>query len=231
MKVSIIQSSYIPWKGYFDIIHDVDLFVFYDDIQYSKNSWRNRNKIKTVNGLKWLTIPVGGNENRLISEVTINDNKWANQHYQTIKMSYSKAPYFKKYKDFLEYVYFEKKWTYLYQLNRYIIEHISNDFLGIKTKFADSRDFPTIGVKHEKLLNLVKACCADTYLSGPSAKDYIISKDYTDNGINLEWKDYSGYPEYKQIFEPFEHFVSILDLLFNTGDDSPYYIWGWREDI
>lgn len=229
-KVAVLQSNYIPWKGYFDIINDVDEFIFYDEVQFTKNDWRNRNKILTPQGEIWLTIPVGTNEHRLIIEVQMKDSSWQKKHFATLKMAYHKAPHWKRYGEFLSFVYLEKTWTYLYELNRFLIEHISRDFLGITTKFSDSRDYPTHGVKHEKLLSLVKAAQADLYLSGAAAKDYIIEKDYKDSGIELVWKDYSGYPEYSQCEGLFlTHYVSILDLLFNVGDDAPYYIWGWRE--
>ncbi len=231
-KVAVLQSNYIPWKGYFDIIHDVDLFIFHDDLQYTKGDWRNRNKIISSNGLMWLTIPVGTSEKRLIDEVLIQDGKWQKKHWSNITAYYSRAPYFKMYKEFFEYVYLEKKWDYLHEVNRFMIIEISRNFLGTKTQFADSREFHSVGVKHEKLLSLVKATGAGVYLSGPAAKDYIVAEDYEEAGIELVWKNYSGYPEYKQLHgEVFEHGVSIVDLLFNTGSDAPYYIWGWRADL
>lgn len=230
MKVAVLQSNYIPWKGYFDIIHDVDLFVFYDEVQYTKNDWRNRNKISTSRGAQWLTIPCGYNINQKICETKIkNELNWQEKHYNMIRENYIKAPHFNKYKTFLEYVYLDMKWEYLSQLNRFMIEYISKDFLGIATKFADSREFYSTGIKHDKLLSLVKSTGADYYISGPAAKGYIISEDYKEAGITIEWKDYSGYPEYAQLNTPFEHGVSILDLLLNVGEEAPYYIWGWRK--
>lgn len=229
-KIAVLQSNYIPWKGYFDIIHDVDEFIFHDDLQYTKNDWRNRNKILTNQGEFWLTIPVGTNEHRLILEVQMKDSSWQKKHFETLKMAYHKTPHFHKYEEFFQYVYLEKQWEYLYELNRFLIEHIAQDFLGITTKFSDSRDYPTHGAKHEKLLSLVKAAQADVYISGPAAKDYIIAEDYSNAGIQLVWKDYAGYPEYPQRSEKFNHFVSILDLLFNVGEDAPYYIYKWRTD-
>ncbi|MCI8574360.1 MAG: WbqC family protein [Oscillibacter sp.] len=230
MKVAVLQSNYIPWKGYFDIIHDVDLFVFYDEVQYTKNDWRNRNRIETETGLKWLTIPCGYDIKRKIYEVKIkNEIPWQMEHYKSIVSSYQKAPFFNKYKDFLAYVYLDCRWEYLYKLNRYVIETISNEFLGINTLFKDSREFASQGIKDEKLISLLKSIKCDTYISGPAAKDYMDVQRYNGCGIDVIWKDYSGYPAYSQRFEPFNHQVSILDLLFNTGDDAPYYIWGWRE--
>ena len=228
-KVAVLQSNYIPWKGYFDIIHDVDEFIFHDDLQYTKNDWRNRNKIFTPQGEFWLTIPVGINEHRLIIDVKMNNSDWQRKHFLTLEMAYHKAPFYRRYEEFLKSVYLEKKWEYLYELNRFLIENISREFLGITTKFSDSRDYPTHGTKHEKLLSLVKAANANYYLSGPAAQNYIVAKDYVRENIQLVWKDYSGYPEYQQQGGKFlTHNVSILDLLFNVGDDAPYYIWGWR---
>lgn len=228
-KVAVLQSNYIPWKGYFDIINDVDLFIFYDDVQYTTRDWRNRNKIKTSQNVKWLTLPVGSNTSRFIYEVELVGTKWKKQHYSLLQHSYARTPFFHKYKEFLEYVYFEKEWKYLYELNRYLIIEISQKFLNIKTEFFDSRDFSTYGTKHEKLLSLVKAANASHYISGPAARDYIVEKDYEDAGIKIIWKDYNGYPEYSQLYPPFEHNVSVLDLLFNVGEDAYYYIWGWRD--
>ena len=157
MIAAVLQPNYIPWKGYFDIIHDVDLFVFYNDVQYTIRDWRNRNMIKTANGLKWLSVPAGSNRNRLIYEVEIHDSAWQKKHYEALKQSYSKAPYFKLYQDFLEDVYLNRSWKYLYELDIYMVEFIAKNFLGIKTEFADSRDFPSQGVKNEKLLTLTSA--------------------------------------------------------------------------
>ncbi|MBR2733040.1 MAG: WbqC family protein [Selenomonadaceae bacterium] len=229
-KLAAIQSNYIPWKGYFDIIHDVDEFIFYDDVQFTYHDWRNRNKILTPQGEVWLSVPVGAKRSRSIIDVRISDSAWQRKHFKTLEMAYHKAPFWKRYEEFLWSVYLERQWTYLYELNRFLIEHISRDFLGITTKFSDSRDYPTHGVKHEKVLSLVKSVKADLYLVGPAAKDYIIAEDYARAGIELVWKDYSNYPEYPQRGKNFTHYVSILDLLFNVGDAAPWYIWGWRND-
>jgi hypothetical protein len=233
-KVAVLQSNYLPWKGYFDIIHDVDLFIFYDEVQYTHRDWRNRNKIYTETGPSWLTVPCGTDRQRRICEVVIKGAQIKSQgfqryHWRQIRDNYKKAPYFSLYKDFFEHVYLEKEWEYLYELNRYLIVEISRRFLNIKTAFADSRDFGKTGKKHEQMLSLLKSAGAGLYVSGPAAKDYIVAEDYRAAGIELVWKDYSGYPEYPQPHAPFAHNVSIIDLLFNTGSDAPYYIWGWRD--
>ncbi|MBQ6342909.1 MAG: WbqC family protein [Anaerolineaceae bacterium] len=224
-KIAVLQSNYIPWKGYFDIIHDVDEFIFYDEVQFTKNDWRNRNRILTNTGLQWLTIPTTGSITQTIDEVSTAGSQWQRKHYNTLLTYYSKAPFFSKYRAFLEDFYFEHEWTNLSQLNRYLIVHISQDFLGIKTKFSDSRNYYSAGSGHEKLLSLLKSAGAEYYVSGPAAKSYIQAEDYEKAGIELHWKDYSKYPEYPQLHKPFSHNVTILDLLFNTGDDAPNYIW------
>ena len=229
MKVAVLQSNYIPWKGYFDIIHDVDLFIFHDDLQYTKNDWRNRNRIVTEGGVKWLTVPVGTDEHRQSLDVRMADASWQKKHYDMLAAAYRKAPFIERCKPLLQSVYLERQWTYLYELDRYLIETISRDFLGITTRFADSRDFHFTGVKHEKLLTMLMDAGATTYVSGPAAKDYIRAADYEKAGIQLIWKDYSGYPPYPQQFGQYESAVSILDLLMNTGEEAPRYIWGWRE--
>ena len=228
-RVGVIQSNYIPWKGYFDIIHDVDLFIFYDDVQYTKNSWRNRNKIKTAQGLCWLTIPVGPREDRLICDVQIVDEDWAKTHWATLKQTYSKTPYFKRYQEFFEHVYLDSKWTNLSDLNQFLIKTISREFLGIETTFMDSREVQAKGEKLERLIDLLTKIGATSYVSGPTARDYIDDKRFAEAGIELTYKDYSDYPSYSQLFPPFEHAVSILDLLFNCGSDAQHYIWGWRQ--
>jgi hypothetical protein len=228
-KVAIIQSNYIPWKGYFDIIHDVGLFILDDNLQYTKHDWRNRNKIKAPQGVHWLTIPVGSNSHKLICEVEIKDTYWANKHWRQIEHCYAKAPYFKRFESFLKYVYLEAKWDNLSALNHFLIKTIATDFLGIETEFKDSREYHTIGAKLDGLMDLLQKAEADVYVSGPAARNYIDEQRFVDSGIELVYKDYSGYPEYPQLFPPFEHQVSILDVLFNCGPDAPFFIWGWRE--
>lgn len=227
--VVVLQSNYIPWKGYFDLIHDADLFIFHDDLQYTKNDWRNRNKIKTSKGAEWITIPVGTDEHRLICEVAIKDAAWQVKHWNLFKHHYGKCPYFTRYQPFFEHVYRGQHWTNLSDMNQYLIRAISNDLLHLNKEFHDSREYKLSGQKLERLLELVTKAGAKRYVSGPAAKDYIEPSRFAEAGIELAWKDYSGYPEYPQRYPPFEHGVSILDLLFNVGPDAPWYIWGWRE--
>ncbi len=231
MKVAVDQPDYLPWKGYFDLIHDVDLFVFYNDVQYTSRDWRSRNKIITRDGVKWLTVPVGARRSRLICDVRIEDRDWQKKHLETIRFGYARAPYYRKYIPFFEDVYLGRTWENLSDLDRYLTEQISREFLGIKTRFADSRDYPKTGAKHAKLLSLLDSLGnVDVYESGPAAKNYILPEDYKARGIGLAWKNYDGYPAYPQQSEFFIHQVSVIDVLFNTGEDASYYIWGWRKD-
>lgn len=230
-SVAIIQSNYIPWKGYFDIINDSDIFIFLDDVQYTTRDWRNRNKIKTDNGLKWLTIPVGNNTNRLINEVTIGNQEWKKDHWETIKFFYQKAKFFNMYKDIFEEIYLDKEWDSLSIFNQSVIKIISSEILGIKhTKFIDSSFLESKGKKDEKLIDLIKSVNGGLYISGPAAESYINNDLFQKSNIKLVYKDYSNYPVYDQFHPPFEHGVTILDLIFHTGPDAPYYIWGWREE-
>ena len=226
---AILQSNYIPWKGYFDLIHDVDEFIFYDEVQYTVRDWRNRNLIKNREGLKWLTIPVGSDYHRKIKEVELPNNLWQNKHLDLLTYCYSKTPFFNKYRDLLDYIYTENKWTNLSELNQTVIKMISKEILGIKTEFSNSEKYPSEKRRSEKLIEILLAAGANTYISGPAAKRYIDEDLFRNNNIELIWKDYDGYPEYPQLYAPFEHNVTILDLLFYTGNDAAWYIWGWRQ--
>jgi hypothetical protein len=226
--VAILQSNYIPWKGYFDIIHDVDEFCFHDDLQYTKGDWRNRNLIKTPKGTEWLSIPVGTNEHRLICDVAISDSSWQARHWRVLQRYYAEAPHFPRYRAVFEDFYVGRKWDNLSVMNQHLIREISKDLLGITTRFTDSRDYKPEGAKLDRLLDLLKKTGATTYVSGPSARAYIQPVQFESAGIKLVWKDYSGYPIYPQFHGEFTHGVTILDLLFHVGPEAPQYIWGWR---
>lgn len=229
-RVAILQSNYIPWKGYFDIINDVDLFIFYDDVQFTKQDWRTRNSIKTPMGVKWLTIPVGSNIDRLICDVAIEDARWQRSHWDSLRQQYGKCPHFKTYEGFFADIYLGKQWTSLSDLNQYVIRQISSQILNVGTPFRDSREFQLSGSKQDRIIDLVVKSEASHYVSGPAAKDYIEPARFDELNVELIWKDYSGYPEYAQLHPPFEHHVSILDLLFHVGPEAGEYIWGWRNE-
>lgn len=224
MTVGVIQSNYIPWRGYFDIIGSVDLFIFHDDLQYTKGDWRNRNRIKTENGARWLTIPCGTDEKRLIHEVTLRDSAWQKQHWNLIRNSYSKAQFFDLYKELFQGVYLGKRWTNLSDLNQHLIKVVSKDILGLQAEFEDSRAFGLVKRKGERVIELLKKVGANAYLSGPAAKDYLDEKAFVDSRISLQWMDYSGYKEYRQLYPPFDNNVSIIDLIFNEGPRATQFL-------
>jgi hypothetical protein len=214
----------VPWKGYFDLIREVDLFVFYDDVQYTKNDWRNRNHIKTPQGVQWLTIPVGTNLNRMVCEVALPDPRWQRLHWKTLAQCYASAPYWAGVSGFLQSVYLERTWTNLSDLNQFLIKAIARDYLGIQTDFGDSRQYAIAGKRQDRLLELLKELKATEYLSGPAAQAYLDESAFRSRGIRLIYKSYDGYPEYPQLYPPFDHHVSIVDLLVMTGPDAPRFI-------
>ena len=223
-KVAILQSNYIPWKGYFDIINMVDLFIFHDDLQYTSGDWRNRNKIKTPQGTEWLTVPCGKSEKRYICDVELKDHTWQKKHWNKIVQHYKKSRYFEEYEPFFKKLYLETTWDNLSVMNQTIIRSISKDILGISTIFDDSRNYNLQHKKAQRVIELLKKSNATLYLSGPAAKDYLDEQLFVQENIELVWMDYSGYPEYVQPFPPFRHDVTILDLIFNTGDKAKTYM-------
>ena len=229
--VVILQSNYIPWKGYFDLMHDADEFILFDDRQYTRRDWRNRNQVKAENGPQWLTIPVEvkGKFVQRIDETVIVDRRWASSHWKMLVQLYRRAPHFKTYADQIEALYpsaADKQM--LSTVNRLFLEGIGN-VLGLTTRLRWSSDFPGADGKTERLVALCRAMGAGRYISGPAARDYIEPESFEQAGIELSFKNYDGYPEYPQQYPPFTHGVTVLDLLFNVGPDAPWYIWGWRE--
>jgi len=224
-KIGILQSNYIPWKGYFDLIAAVDEFVIYDEMQFTKRDWRNRNKIKTPNDLQWLTIPVltKGNFKQKISETKIDGMNWAETHWSSLEKNYSRSYFFNEISSWLKPLYLERIYSYISEVNRVFIEAICC-FLQIKTKISCSSNFNLIGEKSERLANICSQAGASEYISGPAAKDYLESKKFTDQNINVNWFHYSDYNEYPQLWGGFRHEVSILDLLFNCGKETPMYM-------
>ena len=222
-KVAIIQSNYIPWKGYFDMIAYVNELILYDDMQFTKNDWRNRNKIKTPQGAKWISIPVGQNISRRIRDVLLTDILWQKKHWQTLESNYRRAPYFLDIAEWLGPVYVDQAHSTLSAVNRQLIEKICA-YLGIRTKISNSWDYVLAEGKTERLVDLCQQAGATEYVSGPAASGYLDEKAFTENKIKLTWFDYSGYPEYPQLWGDYIHGVSILDLLFNCGKEAPLYM-------
>ena len=221
-KIAILQSNYIPWKGYFDMIGCVDEFILYDDVQYTRSDWRNRNKIKTKNGLLWLTIPIGRHYKK-INETTVSDRNWGKKHWSAILHNYSKTPFFKDYKDIFEDFYLSGNKQFLSQINYQLIKIITG-ILDIDTKISFSTDYKLTEGKTERLVNLVQQAGGNEYISGPSAQNYIIDDFFKQANIKLTYMVYNNYPEYPQLFPPFEHYVSVIDLIFNAGPEARNYL-------
>jgi hypothetical protein len=227
MIVSIIQSNYLPWKGYFDILAKSDIFVFHDDLQYTKNDWRNRNQILTINGPEWLTIPCGTNEKRLISDVSLSDHSWQLKHWNRIESTYKKSPFFYLFKEYFESFYLDNKWINLSELNKKLIIDISKNFLGLKTEFKDSSDFNLELSKGDRVLELLKKVGAKEYISGPAAMNYLDPQKFEQENIGLTWMDFSNYPSYPQFNQATPttiHKISVIDLLFNTGKEASQFM-------
>ena len=225
--VAIVQSNYIPWKGYFDLIHMADEFILYDDAQFTKRDWRNRNKLKTPQGVRWLSIPVKarGRFHQRISETEIANPHWTQDHLKTWQHNYARAPHYAAYKDWLAELYQGCTETHLSRVNYRFLRAICDE-LSITTPLTWSSDYGVDETldKTEKLVALCQKAGADVYLSGPAARVYLREEAFRRVGIAVQYMDYSGYPEYPQLYPPFEHGVSVLDLILNTGPEAPRYM-------
>lgn len=226
MRCAVVQPSYIPWRGYFDLIGRSDVFVFYDDVQFDKHGWRNRNRIKTANGPTWLTIPVRkkGNVERglRIDETEIaSETRWHDKHLSTLRQSYSKAPHFERYMPLLERHLTEPP-ELLADLTIPLTIELARE-LGYDTEFRRSSELTLAGDRVERLLGAITAVGADQYISGPSASTYIDEDDFESAGVGLQFIAYD-YAEYPQLHPPYEPQVSIVDLLFMCGPDAREWI-------
>ena len=217
-RIAIVQSSYIPWKGYFDLIGSVDEFVLCDDVQFTRRDWRNRNRIKTLDGSKWLTIPVAvkGKYAQAIKDTRISDASWRENHWKKLYHAYSRAPCFSHYAARIEEIYRDASDEALSLINHRFLTVIC-EILGIDTKITWSMDYEARSGKSERLADICEQAGASEYLSGPSARVYLDESLFEEAGIDVLWMDYDGYPEYDQLYPPFEHHVTVLDLLFHTG--------------
>lgn len=223
--VAIVQSNYVPWKGYFDLIGLVDEFVIYDTMQYTKRDWRNRNVIKAAGGPMWLTIPVEtkGRFRQRIDETVVSDPSWAERHWKTLQSSYARAPCFNSVHPEIEALYRAPQPDHLSDINRRFIEALCR-MLGITTRITSSADYNCSGQRSERLLNICTAAGATSYLSGPSARAYLDVDLFAKAGVGVEFMDYAGYDEYPQPHPPFKHEVSVLDLIFCTGANARRYL-------
>ena len=223
-RIAILQSNYIPWKGYFDLISGVDEFVIYDTVQYTKNDWRNRNKVKTNKGVEWMSIPCYHRLHQRINETKVSERHWNEKHWKTLVHNYGTTKGFQLYKPLFEELYKGELSSYLSEINLMFIKAI-NGILGIHTKIRRSEEFNiSADEKTEKLICICKQSGADVYLSGPRAKPYLNVALMNEEGIYVEWMYYSEYKEYNQLFPPFQHGVTVLDLIFNEGENAVKYL-------
>jgi hypothetical protein len=223
MKVGVIQSNYLPWRGYFDLIDEVELFVFYDDVQYTKNDWRNRNRIKTAAGVQWLTVPViHAQSAQQINETRLDDAKpWRRKHLGSIEQAYRMAPFFKTYYPAFASL-LSQSYGNIAELNHALTRWLMTQF-DIATPVKHSRDFQLAGVRGDRLLDLLKQVGTTHYLSGPSARAYLDVPEFGRHGIQVEYKTYD-YAPYPQLWGGSAGDVSALDLLFNTGPEARQHL-------
>jgi len=225
-RIAILQSNYVPWKGYFDLIDHVDEFVVMDDVQYTRRDWRNRNRIKTPHGTRWLTIPImsKGRFEQRINQVEIADPSWARSHWKAIESAYGRQPGFDVTAETLAPLYKRLSDHALLSDSNYLLLRAVCDLLSIKTPLTSAAEYPHRASRNGRLLDICLAAGASEYVSGPAAKSYLDIDRFTDAGVAVSWFDYSGYREYPQPHGPFEHAVSIVDLLCCTGRDSRSYV-------
>lgn len=224
MKTAILQSAYIPWRGYFDLIASVDTFVFYDDVQFSHGDWRNRNRIRTANGTKWLTIPVPKKHRiqKQIREVEVSEPNWGADHWARIWETYRRAPNSEEISTLLKPLY-DAAGTNLTQINASFVRAICG-YLGIETPIVWSWDYATGSGKTQRLVEICQATNSDVYVSGPAAKAYLDESAFAAAGISVEWFSYDRLEPYPQIHGGFEGAVSVIDLLFNCGAASRRFL-------
>jgi hypothetical protein len=224
-RVAIVQSNYVPWRGYFDLIASVDEFVLLDDVQYTRRDWRNRNRVKTASGTRWLTIPVraSGRYTQTIAETQVADEGWARRHWSLVRQSYREARAYQEAAPFVEQLFATAPGPSLSDVNRHFLAAIC-ERLEIATPLTRSHDYDPHGAGTARLLDICLKTSATTYVSGPIAKNYLDESGFAAEGIEVEWFEYGPYPEYEQVHPPFEPRVSILDTLLCTGDAAVEYV-------
>lgn len=220
MKLAILQPSYLPWLGYFDQMRRVDAFVYYDDVQYDRDGWRNRNRIRTRQGWQWLTVPVrlGGRFGSLISDVEIdNRNNWARKHIMSLQQAYARAPFVTEYLPRLEAI-LSRPWEKLVELNLALTEELSA-MLGFRPVTRRSSELAARGEASERLLAICRELSADHYLTGDAARSYLDESLFARAGIRVEYQSYR-HPVYPQVHGEFVSHLSVVDLIFNCGPES-----------
>jgi hypothetical protein len=218
VRVAIVQSNYVPWRGYFDLIGSVDAFVLLDDVQYTKRDWRNRNRIKTAQGVRWLSVPVqvSGRYTQTIHDTMVADPGWARSHWETIRQSYARAAGGEEALAFVQELYETVPGPRLSDVNRHFLTRIA-ERLGISTTLSLSLDYDPQGTKTERLLDICVKAGATEYVSGPAARAYLDESAFAARDIAVSWFEYGPYPAYDQVHPPFDPHVSIIDVLLCAG--------------
>jgi hypothetical protein len=224
-RLAIVQSSYIPWKGYFDLIRSVDEFILLDEVQFTRRDWRSRNRVKTQHGIKWLSLPVStkGKYHQRIDQTFVSDPSWGDRHWSTLRASYGRTPGFREYQTMLEPLFRAPASLQLSAINRSLIEAVCA-ILRIDTRISWSSDYAARPGRTERLIDLCLQAGASEYLSGPAARVYLDADALASAGVQVRFVDYAGYPEYDQPYPPFEHHVSVLDLIFCAGPRAVEYM-------
>ena len=218
MIVSMHQPNFLPWLGFFDKVASADVFILLDNVQFEKNEWQNRNRIKGPGGAQWLTVPVRHKFPQTIAETEINnDMNWSRKHWNAIVSNYSKAPFFEVYRDRFEEVY-QSNWERLIDLNARMLETVMGA-LDLERKILYASDFEVGTVSSQRLADLCAAVGGDVYLAGAGGHDYLDTQPFEYADIQVTFQDYP-HPVYPQLFGEFVSHISILDLLFNCGDAS-----------
>jgi len=219
MIISVHQPQYLPWLGYFDKIDKADAFVLLDNVQFKKNEWQNRNKIKTAQGWMWLTVPVLYKFPQLINEVGVNNtDRWQHKQRQALVSNYRKSPFWQMLEGFFEET-FTRQWTLISELNIHVVKKIIG-LLGIETPVHVASDMGTFPEDpDERLIALTKHLGGDTYLAGNGGRDYMDMAKYEKSGIQVIFQEYH-HPTYGQLYGQFEPYMSAIDLLYNHGEKS-----------
>lgn len=226
LTVAIVQSNYIPWKGYFDLMRSADVFVLYDSVQYTKRDWRNRNRIKTPQGVQWLSIPAQVKSRYLqrIRDVEIAEPHWHERHWASLHTNYRAAAHYDAMAPQIADLYDRcAGMTHLSKVNALLLRGLA-DMLGVRTPFVDSGSLGSRPGRTDNLVHLCRELGATTYLSGPAAQDYMDERLFEEVGIAVRYFDYAGYKTYPQLHGPFDHHVSAVDLLMNTGHQAAQYL-------
>ena len=217
--VAVHQPQYLPWIGYFDKMRRADVFCYLNDVQYKKNEWQNRNRIKTAQDWQWLTVPVRYRFPEKINEVQINNTtNWSKKHLQALITNYSRAPYFKAYISIFEDI-FSKEWEFISELNIHLIERLRNALQLQEKTTVISSEFTLREEPTDRLIDICKALGADTYLAGQGGAGYMDVARFEKNGLKVIVQDFK-HPVYPQLFKDFQSHLSIVDLLFNCGPES-----------